>query len=92
MEENLQPELKDIIDSLHRYLAVRGNKAAFVLSFVGFKDGKEKCIDCGEPVEEIDDSGSGIFAYGDLETLRTMSNETRDMIEDECDEDGFVNI
>lgn len=91
-KEIIQPELKDLIDTLHRYLAVHKNNASFVLSFVAWKEGKEKCIDCDEPIEEIDDEGSRIFIYGQKEILRHQLEELRDTMEDEVDENGFVNI
>lgn len=92
MEDKIQPELSDIIESLHRYLAVHKNNACFVLNFVAFKEGNEKCVDCGEPIEEINDEGSRVFLYGNKETLRLMLNELRDIVEDEVDENDFVNI
>lgn len=93
-QEKIQEELRDVIDSLHRYLAVRKNNASFVISFVGFKEGK--CCDCGDECEDMyDESGSRIFVYGHKENLRVMLNELRDVIEDEEEDPehpGFVNI
>ena len=92
MDNNLSPELKDIVEMIHRYNATH-NKGIFVYDFVGFKkDSDHKCIDCGDDCDMIDDSKSMMGAYGDKESLRLMLNSLRDMIEDEVDEDGFVNI
>lgn len=93
-KDTIQPELQDIITSLHRYLAVRKNNACFVLSFMAFNNGV--CEDCGEERDDIvDDKGSRIFAYGDRQDLRLLLNDLRDTIEDEPDDEeqeGFVNI
>lgn len=94
-KEILIPEIKDLIDALHRYLTVYKNNASFVLSFMAFKEGTEKCEDCGEPIEEIDDRGSRIFVYGNKEVLRNMLNELRDTVEDEPEDPehpNFINI
>ena len=45
--ENLSPELKDILEMIHRYNASH-KEGCFLYSFVGFKkDPEHKCIDCG---------------------------------------------
>jgi hypothetical protein len=92
MEENLSPELKDILEMIRRY-SVSHNQGCFMFSFVGFKKDQESvCEECGDFCDCVDDSKSRIGAYGDIETLRIMCNEMRDMIEDEVDEDGYINV
>jgi len=92
MEESMNPELHDIIENIKRYVATHKD-VTFLCSFVAFKkDPAHKCVDCGDDCDEIDENSSRLMAYGDLGTLRNMSNEIRDLIEDEVDEDGFVNI
>jgi len=86
------PELKDIVEMIYRYNVVHKD-GAFVFRFVGFKkDPEHKCVDCGEHTDEYDDTKSLIGAYGDLGTLRLILNELRDVVEDEMDENGFVNL
>jgi len=86
------PELKDIYESVLRYNTLHKD-GCFIFRFVGFKkDPTHKCCDCGDDCDEYDDVKSLIGAYGDLETLRTILNELRDTVEDEMDENGFVNL
>jgi hypothetical protein len=92
MEENLSPELKDILEMIRRY-SVSHNQGCFMFSFVGFKKDQESiCEECGDFCDCVDDSKSRVGAYGNIETLRIMSNELRDLMEDEIDENGFVCI
>lgn len=89
--ENLSPELKDILEMIHRYNASH-KEGCFLYSFVGFKkDPEHKCIDCGNDNDIIDDNKSRIGAYGDLYVLRNLLEELRNLIEDEHEE-GFVNV
>ena len=91
--DNISPELKDIIEMIHRYCATNKNNVCFLYSFIAFKkDLSHKCEECGEDCDEFNEEGSRIGAYGNLFELRVMVNELRDIIEDEIDEDGFVNI
>jgi len=85
-------ELKDIILSIHRYNATH-REGVFLYGIVGYKkDPDHKCVDCGENMDIVDDNKSLLGAFGDLETLRIICCELRDMIEDEADEDCFVNV
>jgi hypothetical protein len=91
-ENNLSPELKDIIENIKRYCASNTN-TCFVYGFVGFKkDPEHKCEDCGDECEEIDDSRTQVGAYGDLGSLRNLLNSLRDEVEDNPGRDGFVNF
>lgn len=92
MGNDIQPELKDVLEMLHRYTAANRNNACIIFNVVGFKkDLKNKCVDCGDDCDIINEKASELGAYGDLETLRLMVNDLRDLIEDECDSEGFVN-
>ena len=92
MESEYSPELKDIIEMIHRYLAINKD-AGFVWSFVAFEKDKDHiCVDCGDNCDKINDKASRIGAYGDLPLLRNLVNELRDLVEDEVDENGFVNV
>jgi hypothetical protein len=89
--EKIQPEIKDIIEAIRRYLAVN-NGVCFIGSFTAFEC---KCKDCSKSGEDeigIKDDASTMFAFGDLESLRCELNGLRDMVEDEVDEDGFVSV
>lgn len=90
-EENLQCELKDILHRIHAYNAVH-REGCFLFRFVGFKEDKENTCECGECCSEYDENKSLLGAFGDLETLRIMLNEMRDVVEDEVGKDGFVNL
>lgn len=90
--KNLQPELQDIINRIMAY-NVTHKEGCFVFRFVGYKDDKETiCEDCGECCETYDENKSLLGLHGDLETVREMLNELRDVAEDCVDEDGFVSI
>jgi hypothetical protein len=92
MNKQMSPELKDFMEILHRYIAINKD-VGFVWAFVSFeKDGTHKCIDCGEDCDKVKENASRIGAYGDLGLLRDLTNDLRDLIEDEVDEDGFVNV
>jgi len=85
-------ELKDIVEMINRYNIVHKD-GCFLFRFIGFKkDPTCKCAECGKDCDEIDDLKSLIGAHGNLEILREMSNELRDIIEDMVDKNGFVNI
>ena len=92
MNDNVQCELKDLLLAIKRFCAVNKNKVIFLGGFVAFKDSEEICCDCGEPCEEMNEEASDFYAYGGIEDLRDLSNTLRDLIEDEKDEDGFVNV
>ena len=85
-------ELKDIVQSIYRYNALH-KQGQFIFRFVGYKKDKEhQCIECGDNCDCYDDSKSLIGAYGNLEDLRAMLNDLRDIIEDIVDENDFVNF
>jgi len=92
-EHNISPELKDIIEMIYRYCASNKNNVIFVYGFLGFKkDPEHKCVDCGDNCDVVSEDKSTLGAYGHLLDLRGLVNDLRDMIEDEIDEDGFVNL
>jgi hypothetical protein len=91
MEHNQQllPELKDINEMILRYNATHPD-GCFLFRFVGYKDTDEVCPDCGEKCMcAYDERKSDLGIYGDIETVRDMINELRDIAEDN-QEDGFV--
>ena len=90
MDDKIQYELKDIIEMLKRYEVVNDHRVAFICNFVAFKNPEK--VGYNEEEDIINEEGSRVFAYGTLEELRILTNETRDIIEDEADEDGFVNL
>lgn len=89
---NLMPELKDIKNRILAYNAIHP-EGCFVFRFVGYKDSDEVCEECGEKCMcELDNNKSEFGIFGDIETVRKMLNELRDMAEDCQDEDGMVII
>jgi len=86
--DNLQLEARDIIEMITRYIASNKNDVCFVGSFIAIDPKKVE-----DKEEDIVKEGSDLMiAFGDKDTLRIMLNELRDVIEDEADKDGFVNI
>ncbi len=91
-DEDLMPELKDLINRIHAF-NVSHKEGCFVYNFVGFKpDTDTECEQCGGDCDEVDDNKSHMGAYGNLDTLRILTNMLRDLVEDNIDDDGFVNI
>lgn len=90
-EINIIPELKDIKEMVMRYHAVHRD-GCFVFRFVGFKSTGEVCPDCGgkDCLCEYDERKSELGIFGDIETVRKMLEELRDIAEDEKDKDDFV--
>ena len=87
--ENLLPELVDIKNRIMAYNAVHP-EGCFLFSFIGYKKSDEVCEDCGELCSCIDEKKSDLGICGDIETIRLMLNELRDIAEDCKDEDGTV--
>lgn len=87
---NINLELKTIIECIKRYNIVHP-EGMFVYHFVGWKKSEEICEECGDHCSCVDENRSMIGAYGDLETLRMMTNDLRNIIED-SQEEGFVNF
>ena len=90
--ENIQPELKDILDSLHRYIVTNKNNCSMIYNVVAYKKTENKCIECGEECEEVKSNASRFGIYGYMYELREILNQLRDEIEDSADENGFVSI
>ena len=87
MKEEMQCELQDLLNALHRFTVVNKNCVAFVGGFIAFDEEKQER---GE--DPVKDFANRFLAYGNKESLRTILNDLRDMIEDEAGEDDFVNI
>jgi hypothetical protein len=90
VDPNLSPELKDIKEMVMRY-NVTHPQGCFIFRFVGYKSTEEICPDCGEKCDcTYDENKSDFGICGDIETVREMLNELRDISEDCKDEDGVV--
>jgi len=88
---DLLPELKDIQEMIMRYNITHPD-GCFIFRFVGFKSSGKICPDCGgnDCICEYDERKSEFGIFGDIETVRTMLEELRDIAEDNKNEDGFV--
>ena len=82
-----QPELQDILEAVQRY-SKRNDKygSCFIGSFAAFDEEKPDTKDI------VKDGASGLFAFGDKETLLILLDELYTAIEDAADKDGFVNV
>lgn len=80
-------DLQDILEAVQHY-SKRNDKygSCFVGSFVAFDEEKPDTKDI------VNDSASGLFAFGDKETLLILLDELYTVIEDAVDKDGFVNV
>lgn len=90
-DKNLFPDLKDVLQAITRYNTLH-KEGCFVFNFVGWKKDPENICECGECCETYDKNKSMVGLHGDLETIRTMLEEMRDIAEDFADEDGFVSV
>jgi hypothetical protein len=90
-EEPLLPELKDIREMINRY-NVAHPQGCFIYRFVGYKKADEPCEECGDDCVCYDETRSDFGVCGDIETIRNMLNELRDMSEDFKDDEGIVII
>lgn len=90
-DNEISKELQDIIDAIERYTETNKNQVCFVVSFVAFKEVPGTiCPECKEECDH-DVAEDRMLAYGNKEGLRAVLNDLRDMIEDESDDDDFVN-
>lgn len=90
----LSCELRDILEMIKRY-NISHKEGCFLYSFVGWEpDMENKCEQCGDFCSKFCDEKSTLGAYGDLETLRTMIESLRCIIEEDANtnEEKFVNF
>lgn len=89
--EEVIPEIKDILEMIHRYNAANPN-SIFIYGFLGFeKDAEHRCKECGDNCEKVSMKKSALGGFGHIYDIRSLLNDLRDMAEDTIDEDGFVN-
>lgn len=81
MKEEMQCEMKDIIEMIRRFVIANKHEVAFVGSFIAFDNNGE-----------VKDEANLMLGYGEKDVLRLTLNDLRDMIEDDVDKDGFVNV
>lgn len=92
-QNNLMPELKDLIETIHRFNVLHP-EGRFIYAFIGFKKDEENvCEECGDFCDCIDLNKTIAGGFGYLDELRCLSNDLRNNIEDNVDEEeGFVNF
>lgn len=78
----IQPEIKDLVENLNRFLAVNHDKRVVAVGMLAVFDKDEN----------LDREKNVIFASGDIEGLRIIINDMRDRIEDNVDDCGMVDI
>lgn len=90
-EERIQCEMKDITEAIRRFLVANNYNVCFVGSFIAFKN---ICEDCLKKKKEdpVKNEATRLFAYGPKGTLRLLLEELRDAVEDEANEDNWVNL
>jgi hypothetical protein len=90
--ENLMPELKDIISRIKAYNRLHP-EGCFIYNFLGFKkDTDNTCDDCGGHCDKPDENKSIGGAFGHIEDIRYLCNMIRDIAEDVKDEADWVDI
>lgn len=88
MPDDIQPELSDIKEMIRRFVATNNQNVCFVGNFIAFDEGK---IDKDED-DVLKNNADLLFAYGDKKTLNLMLKELKEMVKEEADKDGFVNV
>ena len=78
-----QPEIKDIILAIKRYLVVNPNASIFY-SFVTPVAGEDR------EIVDADMTKSSLGAFGHIEELMQGLEIIENMVEEEVDEDGYV--
>ena len=87
--KEIQPEIKDIMEMLDRYYVV--NKGNVSIIFVAVAHNEGVCDNCNEHKHDIIEGHTyGTVTHGELGALRVLHNSIRDQIEDNVDEEGYV--
>ena len=84
--DNTQPELKDIIDALNRYLVVNNGTAEVVFSCIAFDRDKMK----RNENDIIKDGTDRVFICGNANSLKHHISAIKDCIRDDADKNGNV--
>ena len=88
----MYPELQDILNRIQAFNTTHP-EGRFIYAFIGFKKDKEnKCEECDDFCDCIDENKTLLGGFGYLDELRCLSNDLRDNIEDNVDEEGYVNF
>lgn len=88
IENSITPEMQDIINAIDTYSQVHKNNVSIIASFWAFDDEKIK-----RDEEDVTVPGADrVFVFGDLATLRIDLNELRNLVEDNSDDNGFVDL
>ena len=77
----IQDELKDIFEMIHRFAASNKGNVTFVGSFIAFDDNGHVRGDANREL-----------AFGNKRDLRVLLSDLRDTVEDVADENDFVNL
>ena len=86
--EKVTPELEAVLNAIDNYIKVNNGNVCVFADFIAFDEDKEKL-----KLEDITKDGSDrVIAFGHKNCLRIALDEMRNFIEDDADEDGFVNL
>lgn len=80
-DNNISPELKDIIEMLNRYLIVNKYNCCLVLSFLAFKNPNRS---------EVKNKACKTMLFGEDVILKEMIEDLNKKIDDHKGPDGFV--
>jgi len=84
-QREIQPEIKDLIEMLNRFLAVNKTKKGQKVVAVG-------TLAVFDEDDNLDKEKNVIFAVGNIEDLRVVLNDLRDRIEDNVDQNDMVDL
>lgn len=89
--KEIQPEIKDIMEMLDRYHAV--NKSGVNIIFCAVANRSKEEMETAETFEDaIKAHTYACVTFGELGALRVIHNALRDQIEDNVDEEGWVDF
>ncbi|MHC4123803.1 MAG: hypothetical protein ACYSSI_09545 [Planctomycetota bacterium] len=82
ISETCQPEVKDIIEMIRRYIAVNGD-VCFIGGFASLKKGVTEKDIIEKPENTVNKEGNLIVAYGKRNDLRIFLDGLRKVVEDD---------
>ncbi|MFA5048583.1 MAG: hypothetical protein WC516_06185 [Patescibacteria group bacterium] len=87
----IYPELEDILQAINKYSALNPD-SMFIFGFVGYKPSGNKDLESGDDILIADETKTHFGGFGELMDVRNLLNDLRDIVEDNCDENDWVNF
>ncbi|KKL63554.1 hypothetical protein LCGC14_2173970 [marine sediment metagenome] len=79
--DKVQCEIKDTMLSLQRFIAANNKKVIFVGGMLAYDNNGQ-----------VKDNTGALFAFGNKNELRNLLNDLRNVVDDNANENDFVNV